>query len=231
MRNLKTILRNINHKEAIKIEELDPQFLSLKNMYSLINNKNYYLSLIIINSLICYQLSSKWEDYWQEFSEKAGEYIFNIEEDIFTFFEEFLPHSKWNKRLLQIKIKRIKKIKEFIIQNFLWRENEYYEDMIFLRDELAINMNQKKTAKTIVFAVKMFSYGARNYFAKLVEYPYEIDIPIDSRLTNIYKKFWKLEREEIKEFYNNLSKTYKLPPLLLDAVIWCKYDKIMEEKK
>jgi N-glycosylase/DNA lyase len=36
--------------------------------------------------------------------------------------------------------------------------------MNLLAEDLAKIMNQSRDAKTIVFAVKMFSYGARNLF-------------------------------------------------------------------
>jgi DNA-(apurinic or apyrimidinic site) lyase len=35
----------------------------------------------------------------------------------------------------------------------------YLENLVILRDELAKTMNQKKDAKTIVFAIKMIMYG------------------------------------------------------------------------
>jgi DNA-(apurinic or apyrimidinic site) lyase len=60
--------------------------------------------------------------------------------------------------------------------------------MIELRDKLAKIMNQKIDTKTIVFAVKMFSYGARNIY-DFISYPKEICIPIDSRLTALFEKY------------------------------------------
>jgi DNA-(apurinic or apyrimidinic site) lyase len=38
------------------------------------------------------------------------------------------------------------------------KKDFYYENMEILRDDLALLMNQTKDAKTIVFAVKIFSY-------------------------------------------------------------------------
>lgn len=52
--------------------------------------------------------------------------------------------------------------------------------------KIAQIMNQKQDAKTIVFTTKMFGYGARIVFEKIIKYPFEIQIPLDSRLTRIY---------------------------------------------
>ena len=74
-------------------------------------------------------------------------------------------------------------------------------------DKLALDlskiMNQKIEAKTIVFAVKMFSYWARNIFKNLEYFPENLMIPIDSRLENLYKKYENIEEidnKKIKKF-------------------------------
>jgi DNA-(apurinic or apyrimidinic site) lyase len=87
-------------------------------------------------------------------------------------------------------------------------------------------MNQTKDAKTIVFAVKIFSYWARNYFDKFIEFPFEIEIPIDSRLEGIYEIYNSDKNMKIKEFYKILSKKLNIPPLHLDAIIWCNYEEL-----
>lgn len=223
-----------NIKKSIEIEESDLQFIAIKNMYNTLENKDLYLTFIVINSIVCYQLSSTWEKYWQEWSEKVCKYIENLdflsEIDykilIMDFFRDFLPNSKWNKRFVNIKLGRIKKILPFL-DKFIWNEKYYYENMVTLRDKLANIMNQKKTAKTIVFAVKMFSYGARVYFNKLIYFPKEISIPIDSRITNLYEKY-KWDYENIENFYNDLSNKLNIPPLHLDAILWVNYEEIMK---
>jgi len=49
-------------------------------------------------------------------------------------------------------------------------------------------MGQSVDAKTIVFSVKMFSYACRNVFGYLEYFPYELNLPLDSRLKKIYEK-------------------------------------------
>jgi|GEM_PF-947138 len=72
MERLLKKLKDISLNEVIKVEESDFQFFALKNLFENLNppvinkfplNKgklkgDFYLSLIIANSLICYQLSS-----------------------------------------------------------------------------------------------------------------------------------------------------------------------------
>lgn len=220
-------LGNVNINDAIKIEETDFQFISLKNLYFNIKNKDFYLPLIIANSIICYQLSSTWEKYWEEFSENTSNYNFQSIDDIFNFFKDFLPKSKWNKRFIETKLKRLEKLKPFL-ESFFKNERKYYDNMILLQEELAQTMNQKKEAKTIVFGVKMFSYWARNFFDKLIIFPFEINIPIDSRLTNIYELYNEDTNLKIQDFYKKLSHKLNIPELHLDAIIWVNYNKLIK---
>jgi len=98
-------------------------------------------------------------------------------------------------------------------------------------------MNQKINAKTIVFAVKMFSYWARNVFDYLEYFPENLMIPIDSRLENLYKKYnphpspllkEREQKKKIKEFYIDLSKKLNISLLHLDAVLWVNYDELIK---
>ncbi|MDD3646628.1 MAG: N-glycosylase/DNA lyase [Candidatus Gracilibacteria bacterium] len=224
MQTLYNKLKHYSIQDAIAFEEADRQFIALKNLWANIdyNPKKYYLALIIANALICYQLSGKGEDYWEEFSE----YFSSLSPfggkmsggQIGGFLSEFIKLSKGNRRFVETKIKRLEKLRPFL-KCFIDREEYYYENMIELRDDLAEVMNQNKVAKTIVFAVKMFSYGARNVFGKIVYFPSEICVPVDSRLTNIFEKY-RENYTDINKFYFDLSQKLGIPELHLDAIIW-----------
>ena len=213
-------------KNFIKIEENDSQYISLKNLYFNIKNKDFYLSLILANSIICYQLSSTWEKYWEEFSI----YFSNIEikniDELIINIEIFIKQSKWNRRFIDTKVKRLNKLKDFL-KDFMKLEMYYYENMNILCDDLAKNLNQQITAKTIVFGVKMFWYGSRIKFNKIINFPFNIFIPIDSRLKKIYELYNKDETIKIEEFYLTLSKKLNIPLLHLDAIIWVNYNKLI----
>lgn len=218
-------IRHLTLEDSINIEESDRQFKALKKLHKKIDNK-YYLQLIIANSLICYQLSWKWEDYWEEFSEYFSSKNFENLEHLIESIKEFLPKSKNNKRFVRIKSKRLDKSLN-ILRELLWKEAFYYKNMLALRDLIAKNMNQQKDAKTVVFAIKMFSYWARNIFWREL-YPKEIKIPIDSRLIKLHEIYWKWE---VMNFYDDVSARTWLPPLHLDPIIWINYDKLINNER
>lgn len=226
MQELLEKLKNISLNEAIKIEESDLQFFALKKLFENIKSKDIYLALILSNAIICYQLSSSWEKYWEEFSEyfSKNEVLKN---DLIQKLWIFITNSKWNKRFVETKIKRLEKLKPFL-DEFIWNEKFFYENMEKLCEKLAKTMNQKITDKTIVFAVKMFSYWARNYFNNFIEFPFSISIPIDSRLTNLYETYNEDKNLKIDTFYDILSKKINISPLHLDAVLWVNYDKLIK---
>ena len=225
MQKLYNKLKEYSISDAINIEELDRQYIALKKLYEFIGNKEIYLSLILMNSLICYQLSWKGEDYWEEFSKYFIEN--NVEKNnLITEIWNFIKQSKNNKRFIETKINRLIKSKPFI-ETFVWKEEYYYNNMSILRTELAKVMKQKIDAKTIVFAIKMFSYWARNVYNKINYFPEELNVPIDSRLIALYERY-KWEYENINIFYLDLSKKLNIPELHLDAILWVNYDNLIK---
>lgn len=225
---MEILYKKIKHydlNDVLKIEESDRQFIALQKLSSHFSDTDLYLALIISNSLICYQLSGKWEDYWEEFYD----YFCENKIDYSNLLDElinFIKNSKNNKRLINIKIKRVEKLRSFIL-DFHWKWEYYYKNMVSLRDELAKIMNQKKDAKTITFTIKMFGYWARNIY-DFVEYPYDISIPIDSRLISIFDKFsWNYD--DIWLFYSDLSSKLWISQLHFDALVWVNYEKLINE--
>lgn len=224
MKEIYSKLSKYSIKDALNFESNDRQFIALKKLEKNISDKDLYLLLTILNSLICYQLSWKWEDYWEEFSE----YFSNIKlnkNDLINELWFFISNSKNNKRFVDTKKKRLSKLNDFIVE-FDWKAEYYYKNMIELRDTLSKIMNQKKDAKTIVFAIKMFWYSARNIF-DFIEYPNEISIPVDSRLTALFEKY-RWEYENINIFYSDLSEKLQISPLHLDWIVWNLYDDLIK---
>lgn len=228
-------LKNYKFEDAIKFEEKDRQFIALKSLWENIlkekweENKKifFYLSLILANSIVCYQLSWKWEDYWEEFSlyfsDKFDEKFWAFE--IILLLSEFLKICKKNKRFTETKISRLKKFLPFL-EEFFEKEKYFYENMLELQEKIAKIMNQKKDAKTIVFSVKMFSYWARNIF-DFVKFPKDLLIPIDSRLISLYEKYNFDENISIENFYKNLSENLEIPMMHLDWIVWTNFDNLI----
>jgi len=58
MQTLIEKLKKYSIDDAINTENNDLQFIALKEMFNGLKNKDLYLTMILVNSLICYQLSS-----------------------------------------------------------------------------------------------------------------------------------------------------------------------------
>ncbi len=229
MKNLIEIIKeNYDISDIENIEKNDPMYQALEHLFLNLENKEMFLPLVIANSLICYQLSSKGEEYWEEFSREAGKYKFDKLKDIYMFFIDFLPKSEWNKRLVNTKIERLKKL-DFFLSDFYFKQKYYYKNMLKLRKDIARTMQQLENAKTIVFSVKMFGYGARIRFTDFIEFPAEIEIPIDSRLKSIFKYVNKQDSYTIDSFYNKLAQDLNISPLHLDAILWLNHKFIIAE--
>lgn len=261
MQELNKLLKKYTLEDALNLEKQDLQYIAIKKLYSSIENKELFFWLILANSIICYQLSSSGEKYWEEFSLKASDYFLELKDKtqgifpslrewqlsviIIWFLIDFLPNSKWNKRLNQLKIKRLEKIKDFLTL-FLNNIDYYLANLIFLRDELSKTMNQKNDAKTIVFAIKMIMYGIRiiedeKWKVKRViqgssptslewQLINQISIPIDSRLIKIFE-IYKEDYTDVRKFYNDLSLKLQIPEVHLDVIIWLNYKELIAKEK
>lgn len=233
---LTAIIDRYSFEEVIAIEESDRQFLALKSAWELIKNSDFgcvdytiiqdvFLRAVIYNSLISYQIAWSGELRWEEFAEKLKS-DFNILLSDFIQWKDSLERwynlmitSKNNKRLYNIKLGRLKKMSNFPIKPMIW----YYENMLNLWEDLWKVMSVPVSSKTICFAVKMFGYSARVIFEKFVPYPFEISIPVDSRIRKLFlDNYGKISDKEIIEKTYKLSKKSGIPSLHLDSLFWVK---------
>ncbi|WP_297466738.1 N-glycosylase/DNA lyase [Thermococcus sp.] len=211
------ILKELGLDCARTIEErVDLQFDALKNLHENLKNDELFIKLVIANSLVSYQLTGKGEDWWWEFSRHFSD---NPPiESIAKAYAGFLPSSKTNRRLVSGKLRRIEKVEPFL--NSLSLDdlrNYYFNGMERLRDELAKALNSKRSAKTIVFAVKMFGYAGRIAFGEFVPYPMSIEIPDDVRINAYTKRF---TNEPPVSFWNRIAEITGIPPLHIDSILW-----------
>jgi len=264
--------------KIIEIENQDLQLLSLNMAWQnikKISDWNFiqgqlFLFLILQNALVSYQIAGRWELWRQEFADKITadwhfwtDFAKNIKNDSDFFVKAcdwrliFLKKSKYNHRIYNIKKSRIEKFFLKYIEFWDickdWLYLNYYENMNILWKKISITMDSNMDAKTIVFAVKMFGYGARIVFDKLIYYPFDIPIPLDSRIYKIYQiiqnsenyfdentisknkfeyedqqkqskmKTKKISDQQIYDFFFEISKKYKIPSLHLDSYFWQKY--------
>lgn len=226
---LDKFISSYNLQDIRKIEEIeDNQFLVLKKVLEKVNDKSLFVFLVVQNALLSYQLSTTWENRWKEFAEYVVKNQNSLNKDnLLDWWTRFLVACKWNRRLLNMKIKRLEKTL-ILYDNFLSLNDikYYYDNMFDLNQVLADKMKQKNNAKTIVFAVKIYGYVARIILDKFIPYPMNIAIPIDSRITKIYEKETgkvNHSNKQIEKYFMQLSQKYKIPPLHLDSLLWVKF--------
>lgn len=213
----KDLFDKINYFE----QNFDKQFKAIENIITKYPDLKWdILFAVTQNALISYQLSGTWENRWIEFSNYLIDNIDKFLSNNFLFWQKFLNNCRNNRRFVNNKLVRIKKslvLYEVIKNN--WKN--LYENMTELNNILASSMNQKLYSKTIVFAVKMFWYWSRIKY-KFIPYPFEIDIPVDSRITKIYLqeiKKDKVKSSEIITYFRQLSEDLWIPPLHLDSIL------------
>ncbi len=226
--------RYISKFDIEKVKNLeqtkDKQFVALLEVWKYINIKDrsadikaLFLFLIVQNALIWYQLSWTGEDWWCEFCEFVKSFdLTDIDfDDLLQKWKTFLQNSKNNKRFLKTKTNRLLKT------NSLWLEKNklidiWSKDMEALNRYLANMMWQKDNAKTIVFAIKMYGYGLRILDKKFSHYPFDIAIPIDSRVTKIYNQLVDSSDsfKDIVNYFFDLSSKYNIPSLHIDSILW-----------
>jgi len=216
IRRLNEILKELGVECARIIEEkVDLQFSALENLHKRLRNNETFIKLVIANALVSYQLTATGEEWWWEFSEYFSRNP--PESSIKDAYAEFLPNSKTNRRLIRGKLKRLEKAEPFLQELTLRDLERYYKDMSRFRCELADVLGSKKTAKTIVFSVKMFGYACRIAFGYFIPYPMEIEIPDDVRI-NAYTKRFTNAPPVI--FWNEVANEVNIPPLHIDSILW-----------
>ncbi|AMQ17746.1 N-glycosylase/DNA lyase [Thermococcus peptonophilus] len=210
-------LKELGIECARTIEErVDLQFDALNHLHENLNDDETFIKLVIANSIVSYQLSGKGEDWWWEFSNYFSQNPPG--ESIVGAYSKFLPSSRTNRRLVAGKIKRLEKLEPFLNSLTLQELRRYYfEDMVGLRNDIAEVLGSPKTAKTVVFAVKMFGYAGRIAFGDFVPYPMEIDIPEDVRIKAYTER---ITNEPPVSFWRKVAEETGIPPLHIDSILW-----------
>lgn len=218
-------LQNLQLKDILEKEKSDSQYISLEKGYKLMM-QTYYLKekiikLVIVNSIICYQLSKTGEEYWEEFSNFIKDNIEN-EKSLREIMVDFMNITKWNKRLKEVKLKRIEKICNFLENVKFTDLQDYYmnNQLKFLKD-LWETMNQNIESKTILFSLKMFSFISRIIFKEIILFPKNILLPKDSRIEKITEEF-NDKKEPYKIFWKNIGENLEYSLLHYDSFLWTK---------
>ena len=196
------ILSKFHIEEILYFEEnYDLQYKYLKFLYKNIKDQNLFLKLIVINSLLAFQLSYKGEKFWKIFSIYFAKHNDNIYNNFLSFIDLY------NRRYKEIKIKRLNRIYNWIRDKDLLI---YKDDLVRFNLEIGKEMGQNIYDKTIVFSTKIYGYGLRIIGYKII-FPFEIFIPIDNRIGKISKD---------KNYWIKISKETNIPLLHMDSLIW-----------
>jgi len=236
---IKDFIKEYTLQDILIIEQNEEQYRSLEDARkNIISHKlqldhslqsKLFLSLILQNALISYQVAWSWPDRWAEYSHKIIQnfhLLYDIQDTTQRWYN-FITTSRYNKRLYNAKRKRIQRYNQTF--NTLYNKNYelYYTDLSQLTQDLAQAMNQSTQAKTITFATKMFGYGLRIVWASFTNYPYDVGIPVDSRLLQIYQKYEEKTQDiqKVQQYFNKIAQENKIPPLHLDSLLWIVYRK------
>lgn len=242
-------LKKISFEDLINAMTSDEQFVSLVKAYEFCVKKAQkitpveFTNFIVANSIICYQLSWTGEKYWEEFSF----WLKNIEKTKFQsnwikLIKDFVKNSKNNKRLLEIKMLRLdkypyEKMKSLISNIFEEIKSGKFSEWNFepIINQLTESFSQKHSDKTMVFALKMFSYAIyivtsdteSHYYVENFNpfsgFPEKTTLPVDSRIKALLKENWKPHTDSwAKEYLKELAKWLEYPLLAYDAVLWPK---------
>jgi DNA-(apurinic or apyrimidinic site) lyase len=160
---------------AVCFERFDPQFKAVRRLVESFGCGGASV-LAVANSIISYQLSTRGEVYWEEFSKwvtsRSGR----------SFYEshvEFLESTSFNKARLASKLVRLRRFYSSNIAGKLEREPlKYCLDLPALVAELASLLGGSPEDKTIVFAGKMMRYVC---LACGSDTAGDIPIPLDRR--------------------------------------------------
>ncbi len=210
--NIEDIIRSVGVEGARWLEEnVDEQYKALQYL----SDHERFLELVTAAAFISFQLSGSAEDWWWEF---ARWFKGRSVRDIYEAFRIFLPLSKNNSRLLDVKLKRLKLFVEFLNKRPL---ETYRSDFLALYNDIMSFFGYRKPMKTVSFSVKMYGYAWRiwNGFAP---YPMEIPIPLDRRIEHISRLLGM--RDPIREWYLASRRT-GVPPLHLDTILWVPFYK------
>ncbi|MEM4534658.1 MAG: N-glycosylase/DNA lyase [Desulfurococcaceae archaeon] len=220
----------------------DPQYIAINNLVKARGCAEASL-LVLLNSVVSYNLKVKGEDYWLSFAEYFSHRKNNVD---YLTFRDFLTWSK-NTLLLEQKLERVKKILGSpLVPKLYVNPLEYCSNVSRLVDDLSKILGSTRESKTVVFAAKMYGYLC---YACGQEADYtSISIPVDFRnavlsLTScivsecdedLYRCASELVQSRnasvVREAWSIVCSEIAIPCLHLDTFTWLITRSILEEK-
>ncbi len=221
------LLKNYSLEDCYALESETKEFAILEKLFKKLKNKEVFLPLILLNSVVCYNLSKASEDYWDEFIEAAGESKIENITDIFLFFVDFLPQSRWNNKSVWLKIKKIKKLKPLLVELY-HMQMRYYKDMNLLARDISRYTQTLFDDYIIIYTIKMYAFWARIRLGKYIHFPYEILFTTSKITEELYERHKYTFFGAQEKFYLKLSKELEIPPLHLELLLKREYKELMK---
>ena len=211
----------------------DPQYKAVKTIAESHSEGDAAL-LVLLNSLISYQLSIPGEEYWLKFAEFFSKLQ---SKDLRAAFREFLKSARCTRSLDQ-KIGRIRKVIASSTAQRILEEPLYYCNRLNqLISELSRVLGVREDSKTLVFAAKMYGYFC---MCRGVSIDYgDIAIPVDYRNSLLAITSCLIEYPEcryveecarslttgppagkVREVWRRVCEYAETPCLLLDVFTW-----------
>jgi len=231
-------LSSLGLEGALKIEEVDPQFQAIRLITSKMNF-GPALTLIVLNSIISYRLSGRGEDYWNEFAlyvSRADEPKSLVE--AVKLMLGFLSTSKINVALRAPKTSRLLRASTVSVLEPDRIVNQA-RNLRRFAEALALSLKSRWSSKTIVFSLKMICYAYRARYGRAFVAPFNIPIPVDSRVAKLSwtsgvidvegasPRRWGdvveavMSRPRVAQrAWSAVAKKSGIPPLHLDSILW-----------
>lgn len=232
---LGSFLRRLGEEKIEIFITRDPQYQALEKLYRELGECYSLGLLVLLNSIVSYQLTSKGEEYWWEFaSYKDFKRSVGDPDKLWDAFRVFLLSCKGNASLREAKLRRITRIREeeFHIEVYAKLE-DFIKDLSSLVKRLSEILRQNIDDKTIVFAAKMLFYVSKICGIRAGGFE-GIKIPIDRRVAAVSYTSELVDVVGVKDVIDAImrekktalrawgivSETSSVPMIKLDSLIW-----------
>ncbi len=114
--SLESYVGQYTFADILAIEQSDRQFIALQQawnkVFDLGMSQEYFVYLVVECALISFQVAGSGPDRWEEFGKKIVadcDVLISLGHDNVDWRYNFLRHSRYNRRLYNIKRKRLEK--------------------------------------------------------------------------------------------------------------------------
>ncbi len=165
-----------------RVEENDPQYAAVTRLVETAGCSHTAV-VVVANSLISYQLTSRGEAYWAAFSEWMTKYKGSTPYYLLQAHKSFIKNTPYNRIRVSAKKRRLEKFyMSRLAQELIDDPLRYCKRIDELVGRVAGALGSSPEAKTIVFSGKMYYYVCRACGESVSG---DIPVPVDRRVAYI----------------------------------------------